>query len=112
VGDGKRARGKPTPDPHYAGSGYRHGKTHGVNAAPQGDGCLNRMDSRLLTLQVTAARHAGQRLYDEEVYGSYRIFRGGGWAESMRGCGASVRRRSHPSFAIDDLGFRLARTVS
>jgi putative transposase len=27
-GDGKRARGKPTPDPHYAGSGYRHGKTH------------------------------------------------------------------------------------
>jgi formylglycine-generating enzyme required for sulfatase activity len=49
-------------------------------------------------------------LYDEEVYGSYRIFRGGGWAESERGCGASVRRRSHPSFAIDDLGFRLART--
>jgi hypothetical protein len=40
VGDGKRARWKPTPDPHYAGSGYRHGKTHGVNAAPQGDGCL------------------------------------------------------------------------
>ncbi|MFJ2111077.1 formylglycine-generating enzyme family protein [Streptomyces sp. NPDC087850] len=51
-------------------------------------------------------------LYDEEVYGSYRIFRGGGWAESARGCGASVRRRSHPTFAIDDLGFRLARTVS
>jgi formylglycine-generating enzyme required for sulfatase activity len=51
-------------------------------------------------------------LYDEEVYGSYRIFRGGGWAEPTRGCGATVRRRSHPSFAIDDLGFRLARTVS
>lgn len=50
-------------------------------------------------------------LYDEEVYGAYRIFRGGGWAESERGCGASVRRRSHPTFAIDDLGFRLARTV-
>jgi formylglycine-generating enzyme required for sulfatase activity len=50
-------------------------------------------------------------LYDEEVYGSYRIFRGGGWAESARGCGATVRRRSHPSFAIDDLGFRLARTA-
>jgi formylglycine-generating enzyme required for sulfatase activity len=49
--------------------------------------------------------------YDEEVYGSYRIFRGGGWAEPMRGCGASVRRRSHPSFAIDDLGLRLARTI-
>ncbi|SFB39800.1 Formylglycine-generating enzyme, required for sulfatase activity, contains SUMF1/FGE domain [Amycolatopsis marina] len=51
-------------------------------------------------------------LYDEEVYGEYRIFRGGGWAESARGCGASVRRRSHPTFAIDDLGFRLARTVA
>lgn len=51
-------------------------------------------------------------LYDEEVYGSYRIFRGGGWAESERGCGATVRRRSHPTFAIDDLGFRLARTIS
>ncbi|MET9022488.1 SUMF1/EgtB/PvdO family nonheme iron enzyme [Actinopolymorpha sp. NPDC004070] len=50
-------------------------------------------------------------LYDEEVYGSYRIFRGGGWAEQARGCGATVRRRSHPSFAIDDLGFRLARTL-
>ena len=50
-------------------------------------------------------------LYDEEVYGSYRIFRGGGWAESARGCGATVRRRSHPTFAIDDLGVRLARTA-
>jgi hypothetical protein len=53
VGDGKRARWKPAPDPHRAGSGYRHGKTHEVNAAPQGDGCLNRVDSRSLTLQVT-----------------------------------------------------------
>jgi len=50
-------------------------------------------------------------LYDPEVYGPYRIFRGGGWAEPARGCGASVRRRSHPTFAIDDLGFRLARTL-
>ena len=50
-------------------------------------------------------------VYDEQVYGSYRIFRGGGWAESARGCGASVRRRSHPTFAIDDLGFRLARAM-
>jgi len=51
-------------------------------------------------------------LYDEEVYGSYRIFRGGGWAEQARGCGATVRRRSHPTFKIDDLGFRLARSAS
>jgi formylglycine-generating enzyme required for sulfatase activity len=49
-------------------------------------------------------------LYDEKVYGSYRIFRGGSWAEEERGCGASCRRRSHPSFCIDDLGFRLARS--
>ncbi len=49
-------------------------------------------------------------LYDEQVYGSYRIFRGGSWAEEARGCGASCRRRSHPTFSIDDLGFRLARS--
>ena len=50
-------------------------------------------------------------LYDEEVYGPYRIFRGGGWAESARGCGATVRRRSFPTFAIDDLGVRLAQSL-
>lgn len=51
-------------------------------------------------------------LYDEQVYGSYRIFRGGSWAEEARGCGASCRRRSHPTFHIDDLGFRLAQTIN
>ncbi|MGN7891848.1 formylglycine-generating enzyme family protein [Bacillus sp. 22475] len=50
-------------------------------------------------------------LYDETVYGSYRIFRGGSWAEKARGCGATCRRRSHPTFHIDDLGFRLARSI-
>lgn len=50
-------------------------------------------------------------LYDEQVYGSYRIFRGGSWAEEARGCGASCRRRSHPTFCIDDLGFRLAQSL-
>ena len=50
-------------------------------------------------------------LYDEEVYGSYRIFRGGSWAEEARGCGATCRRRSHPTFCVDDLGFRLARSL-
>jgi formylglycine-generating enzyme required for sulfatase activity len=50
-------------------------------------------------------------LYDPQVYGPYRVFRGGGWAEPSRGCGASVRRRSHPSFAIEDLGFRLAQSL-
>jgi hypothetical protein len=29
---------KPMSDPHHAGSGYRHGKTLEVNAAPRGDG--------------------------------------------------------------------------
>ena len=41
VGDGKRARWKPTSGPHRVGSRYRHGKTHKVNAAPQGDGYPN-----------------------------------------------------------------------
>jgi formylglycine-generating enzyme required for sulfatase activity len=50
-------------------------------------------------------------LYDENIYGSYRIFRGGGWSDPARSCLASNRRRSHPSFQIDDLGFRLARSV-
>lgn len=49
-------------------------------------------------------------IYDETVYGSYRIFRGGGWCDEERGLLATNRRRSHPtSFKIDDLGFRLAR---
>jgi len=50
-------------------------------------------------------------LYDPSVYGPYRIFRGGSWAEEARGCGATCRRRSHPSFCIDDLGFRLAQSI-
>jgi formylglycine-generating enzyme required for sulfatase activity len=50
-------------------------------------------------------------LYDEEVYGTYRVFRGGSWAEEARGCGASCRRRSHPTFCIDDLGFRIAKSI-
>jgi len=50
-------------------------------------------------------------VYDEKVYGSYRVFRGGGWSDSARGCLASNRRRSHPTFQIDDLGFRLARSL-
>jgi len=48
-------------------------------------------------------------IYDENVYGSYRIFRGGGWNDEERGCLATNRRRSHPTlFKIDDLGFRIA----
>jgi formylglycine-generating enzyme required for sulfatase activity len=51
-------------------------------------------------------------IYDESVYGSYRIIRGGGWADEARRCLAINRRRSHPaSFKIDDLGFRIARNL-
>ena len=49
-------------------------------------------------------------LYDSEVYGSYRIFRGGGWNDEERSVMATTRRRSHPlKFKIDDLGFRIAK---
>ncbi len=50
-------------------------------------------------------------LYDPEVYGEYRVFRGGGWSDRARGCLATNRRRSHPTFCIDDLGFRVARSL-
>lgn len=49
-------------------------------------------------------------IYDTEVYGSYRIFRGGGFCDLERSVMATVRRRSHPlKFKIDDLGFRIAK---
>jgi formylglycine-generating enzyme required for sulfatase activity len=50
-------------------------------------------------------------VYDPRVYGPYRVFRGGGWQDQPRGCRASVRRKSHPTLRIDDLGFRLARSL-
>jgi formylglycine-generating enzyme required for sulfatase activity len=49
-------------------------------------------------------------IYDAEVYGTYRVLRGGGWCDEQWSCRASVRRRSHPTFRVDDLGFRLARS--
>jgi sulfatase modifying factor 1 len=49
-------------------------------------------------------------LYDAEVYGAFRVLRGGGWFDEPWSCRASVRRRSHPSFQIDDVGFRIARS--
>jgi formylglycine-generating enzyme len=51
-------------------------------------------------------------IYDAEVYGTYRVLRGGGWFDEHWSCRASVRRRSHPTFRIDDVGFRVARTVA
>ena len=49
-------------------------------------------------------------LYDPEVYGTYRVLRGGGWFDEHWSCRASVRRRSHPTFRVDDVGFRVARS--
>jgi formylglycine-generating enzyme required for sulfatase activity len=49
-------------------------------------------------------------VFDPGVYGPYRVFRGGGWQDEARACRASCRRKSHPAFRIDDLGFRLARS--
>ncbi|MFQ6229327.1 formylglycine-generating enzyme family protein [Nocardia sp. NPDC002869] len=51
-------------------------------------------------------------LYDPEVYGSYRVLRGGGWFDEHWSCRASVRRRSHPTVRLDDIGFRVARSAS
>ncbi|MFD7818998.1 formylglycine-generating enzyme family protein [Streptomyces sp. NPDC059785] len=49
--------------------------------------------------------------YDPEVYGCYRVLRGGGWFDEHWSCRASARRRSHPAFRVDDVGFRVARSV-
>jgi sulfatase modifying factor 1 len=50
-------------------------------------------------------------IYDAQVYGDYRVLRGGGWFDEHWSCRASVRRRSFPTFDIDDVGFRVARTA-
>lgn len=49
-------------------------------------------------------------VYDPVVYGPYRVFRGGGFADPPRGCRASCRRKSHPTFRVEDVAFRLARS--
>ena len=50
-------------------------------------------------------------IYDAQVYGDYRVLRGGGWFDEHWSCRASVRRRSHPDTRLDDVGFRLARSA-
>lgn len=50
-------------------------------------------------------------LYDPATYGPYRIFRGGGFADPERSIGSTVRRRSHPTLTIEDLGLRLAQSI-
>lgn len=48
-------------------------------------------------------------LYHEQDYGEYRIFRGGGFDDMPRSLLPTNRRRSHPTFNIEDLGFRIAK---
>lgn len=50
-------------------------------------------------------------LYDEAVYGSYRIIKGGGWSDPHWSCRAGVRRKTNPQARFDDLGLRLARNI-
>ncbi|GAA1624445.1 hypothetical protein GCM10009744_09900 [Kribbella alba] len=50
-------------------------------------------------------------IYDAEVYGTYRVLRGGGWFDEPWSCRASVGRRSHPTLSLDDVGIRLARNT-
>src|SRR5262249_517351 len=50
-------------------------------------------------------------VFDPTRYGPYRVFRGGGFADEPRACRASCRRKSHPTFAIEDLGVRFARSL-
>lgn len=50
--------------------------------------------------------------YDPEVYGTYRVLRGGGWFDEHWSCRVSARRRSHPTFRVDDVGFRVARSLT
>ncbi len=49
-------------------------------------------------------------IYDADVYDTYRVLRGGGWFDEHWSCRASARRRSHPTFRVDDVGFRIARS--
>lgn len=51
-------------------------------------------------------------LYDPQVYGTYRVLKGGGWMDEPWSCRVSVRRRSHPTLTLDDVGLRLARSMS
>ena len=42
--------------------------------------------------------------------GSVRVYRGGDWFISARGCRSAIRNRSSPGFRSNGLGFRLLRT--
>ncbi|MGY1829421.1 SUMF1/EgtB/PvdO family nonheme iron enzyme [Geodermatophilus sp. SYSU D01180] len=79
-----------------------------------GDPGALRRGHRTPAQRGTGRRAAGRDrdVYDAEVHGPYRVLRGGGWSDGQWSCRASVRRRSHPRLRIDDVGFRIARSVT
>jgi sulfatase modifying factor 1 len=50
-------------------------------------------------------------VYGAEVYGAYRVLGGGGRCDEHWRSRASGRRRSHPTFQINNLGFRIVRST-
>ena len=44
--------------------------------------------------------------------GSYRVFRGGSWADLARGCRVACRNYDYPDYAYGYLGFRVVLTPS
>ena len=97
-------------------TGYRYGEIGNIAwYADNAEGSLHEVGQKLpnqwgLFDMLGNAWEWCWDLYDEETYGQYRVFRGGSWAEEARGCGATSRRRGHPTFKIDDLGFRVAKS--
>ncbi|MFI5688098.1 SUMF1/EgtB/PvdO family nonheme iron enzyme [Streptomyces sp. NPDC051636] len=59
-----------------------------------------------------AVGHPGGRLQQPVRLPGYRVLRGGGWFDEHWSCRASVRRRGHPAFRVDDVGFRVARSLA
>ncbi|MEX1656228.1 MULTISPECIES: SUMF1/EgtB/PvdO family nonheme iron enzyme [Streptomyces] len=55
---------------------------------------------------------AGSRHPRSPRRGTHRSLRGGGRLDEHWSCRASARRRSHPAFQVDDVGFRVARSVA
>lgn len=50
-------------------------------------------------------------IYDAEFSGSSWVLCGGDWFDEQCSCRLSVRRRSHPSLRVDDVGFCVARSA-
>lgn len=71
----------------------------------------DRRTRRRWSVQVAPFRLAVTPVTVALCAGAYRVLRGGGWFDEEWSCRAGVRRRSHPTARIDDIGLRLARSV-